>query len=153
MFVDALTAYFYAYDNGLTFPKDWKITNNFTWNEAFINERTTDGIPILEVFQNIAETAVQMQKIRAKIGKPIIVHCWVRQIPHNKRAGSTAKRSPHINGRAVDFHINGMTDEEVRKRILNIGLPVRIEDNTSGWVHIYICNPYIKDFKWGLFKA
>lgn len=153
MFVDAITAYLYAYDNGLAFPKDWKITNNFTWNEVFTNETSKDGYPILEVFQNAVELSIQLQKIRAKIGKPIIVHCWVRQIPHNKRAGSTAKRSPHINGRAVDFHIEGMTDKEVRNRILSIGMPVRIEDNTSGWVHIDTGNPYINDFKWGLFKA
>lgn len=151
MFVDPLDAYLYAYDYGLTFPSDWKITNNFTWNEVFVNERSSDGIPILEVFENAFQTAGALQKIRTKLNSPIIVHCWVRQIPHNKRAGSSAKRSPHINGRAVDFHINGMPDEEVRKKILALKLPVRIEKNTKGWVHIDIGNSYIKDYKWGLF--
>lgn len=153
MFVDALTAYLYAYDNGVaSFPEDWKITNNFTWQEAFTNETRIDGYPPLEIFINVVETAKVAQRIRVKLKRPMIIHCWVRQIPHNKRAGSSAKRSPHINGRAIDFHINGLADSEVRKKILELNLPVRVEDGTTGWVHIDIGNSYTEDYNWGLFK-
>lgn len=119
MLVSALDAYNYAYDHFPTFPPSWKISENFTWNEVFTNECISDGMPMLEVYENAAQLAKQLQIIRTKLGKPIHVHCWVRQIKHNKRAGSTAKRSPHINGRAVDFHINGMAESDVRKKFRN----------------------------------
>lgn len=153
MIVSALDAYNYAYDHFPKFPSSWKISDNFTWNEVFTNETNIDGIPMLEVFENAVQLAKQLQIVRTKIGKPIIPHCWVRQIKHNKRAGSTAKRSPHINGRAIDFHINGMAESDVRKKILEMKLPLRIEADTKGWVHIDIGNSYTSNYNWGVFKA
>lgn len=153
MIVSALDAYNYAYDHFPKFPSSWKISDNFTWNEVFTNETNIDGIPMLEVFENAVHLSKLLQTVRTKIGKPIVVHCWVRQIKHNKRAGSTAKRSPHINGRAVDFHINGMADSDVRKKILEMKLPLRIEADTKGWVHIDAGNSYTSDYNWGVFKA
>lgn len=152
MIISSLNAYLYCYDHGLSFPKEWMITNNFSWREAFTNEILTDGVPILEVFQNIEAAAKVFQQARTKLGKPFIIHCWTRQIPHNKRAKSTAKRSPHINGRAIDFHVNGMSDKTVRDKLLSYKLPIRIEDGTNGWVHIDIGNSYTNDFRWRLFK-
>lgn len=152
--ISADVAYQYAYQNGIKFPADWRITEHFTWNEVFTNEQISDGYPMYEVFVNAMETAKQMQMIRRKLQKPIIVHCWVRQIPHNKRVGSTARKSAHINGRAVDFHVNGMSDAEVRRRILAMNLPVRVEDKTVGWVHVDIGNSYLPGApKWGLFQG
>lgn len=148
--INALDAYLFYYDNGPAFPKDWYITKNFSWNEAFTNEKKADGFATLEVFNNIVNAASVFQSCREMIGKPFIIHCWVRQIPHNKRAGSIAKRSPHLNGRAIDFHVDGMTDKAVRNKLL--GMPIRIEDDTKGWVHIDIGNSYTNDYKWGLFK-
>ena len=118
MIVSALDAYSYAYDYFPKFPWDWKVADNFTWKEVFANEIMTDGTPILEVFENAVQLAKQLQIIRTKLGKPIHVHCWVRQ---------------------------------VRKKILEMNLPVRVEANTNGWVHIDIGNSYIKNYTWGLF--
>ena len=143
-------AYEWAYVHGLTFPSSWYITPNFKWNEVFVNETASDGIPIYEVFQNAYKLGQHIQFVRQYLGKPVIVHSWVRQIPHNKRAGSTAKYSGHLNGLAVDFHIDGMTDEDVRNAIIEMGIPVRIEANTKGWVHIDI-NNYVARFTPGLF--
>ncbi len=153
MIVSALDAYNYAYDHFPTFPPSWKISDNFTWNEVFTNECISDGMPMLEVYENAVQLAKQLQIVRTKIGKPIIPHCWVRQIKHNKRAGSIAKRSPHINGRAIDFHINGMAESDIRKKILEMKLPLRIEADTKGWVHIDIGNSYTNNYNWGVFKA
>lgn len=153
MIISPLQAYIHAYKNFPEFPDDWMITQNFSWKEAFTNERREDGVPILEIFKNVAKTAEMMQIIRGRLGKPIIVHCWVRQIPHNIRAGSTAARSPHINGRAVDFHVNGMSDKVLQKKIYNMNLRVRIEKDTIGWTHIDIGNSYTNAMAWGYFTA
>lgn len=148
--ISANKAYEYAYNYGIKFPTDWYITKNFTWNEVFKNENQYDGIPIFEVFKNATEIGCYLQKFREYIKKPINIHCWVRQIPHNKRAGSTAKYSAHINGRAVDFSISGLSDSDTRQAVINAKLPVRIEKNTKGWVHIDISN-YVTPFIIGLF--
>lgn len=142
-------AYEYAYYHGLTFPKDWYITKNFKWNEVFTNETQLDGIPIYEVFENALKIAQPLQELRNKIALPINVHCWIRQVAHNKRANSTAKYSAHLNGLAVDFDIEGQTSNKTRDVIIAMKLPVRIEADTFGWVHIDI-NSYIP-FKQGLF--
>lgn len=151
-FISADEAYNYCYDHGPLFPDNWYVTNNFSWNEVFKNEIKADGIPILEVFQNASKTARVLQLARTKIGRPFNIHCWVRQIPHNKRAGSTAKRSPHINGCAVDFSVTGLSPEQVRARLLKLDLPLRIEDGTPTWVHVDTGNEYIGAFTYGLFK-
>lgn len=143
-------AYEYAYvNNTLKFPDNWFICANFKWNEVFANETSKDGLPILEVYQNALRLSSYLQHIRTSIGRPINVHCWVRQIPHNKRAGSTAKYSAHINGLACDFDVTGITCAQARSLILAMNLPMRIEADTKTWVHIDI-NSYIP-FQKGLF--
>ena len=150
MIVKPKEAYLYAYNNGLKFPKDWYITNNFTWNEVFENEQATDGFPILEVFENAYKIAQMIQLLRDELEVPILVHCWVRQIPHNKRVKG-AKLSAHINGLAIDFHAVGLTCEQVRKYIKAMRLPVRVEAGTSTWVHIDLSN-YVENFRVGEFN-
>lgn len=150
--VTPLEAYEYCYDNGPLFPNEWHVTKNFTWNEVFTNEIKADGYPMLEVFNNAYKLARVLQEARDKIGKAFNIHCWVRQIPHNKRAGSTAKRSAHINGCAVDFDVTGLTPAQVRAKLLELDLPLRIEANTPTWVHVDTGNTYTNDFKYGIFQ-
>lgn len=151
--VSPLNAYLHAYTSYPEFPDNWYVTENFKWKEVFVNEVKSDGVPMLEVFNNAYELAKVLQQARTKIGKAFNVHCWVRQIPHNTRAGSTAKRSAHINGRAVDFDVTGMTPAAVRAKLLTLNLPIRIEANTATWIHIDIGNSYTNDYKYGIFYA
>ena len=144
-------AYLYAYNNSIKFPNDWYITENFKWNEVFKNENLSDGSPIFEVIENAKKMANIIQELREEINLPIIVHCWVRQPRHNKRVGG-AKFSPHLNGLAIDFHVDGLSCEQVRAKIRSMKLPVRIEADTDTWVHIDISS-YVEDFKVGLFNA
>ncbi len=151
LFVSAREAYLHAYEHFPVFPANWFITENFTWNEAFANEQAEDGTPILEVFENVVYTAHQLQAIRNFVKKPINIHCWVRQIRHNKRAGSTAELSPHINGRAVDFDITGYSTDKTIATASNLRLPIRVEAGTKGYCHIDTGNSYINNYKWGIF--
>lgn len=149
--ISALDAYLHAYDNYPVFPDNWYVTENFKWKEVFVNERKSDTCPLLEVFQNAAKLARVLQVARKELGRPFNIHCWVRQIPHNKRAGSTAKRSPHLNGNAVDFDVTGMSPFAVRAALLKMDLPIRIEANTPTWIHVDTGNPYINAFTYGIF--
>lgn len=149
MIIKPKQAYLYAYNNGVKFPKDWYITENFTWNEVFTNEKLCDGIPLLEVFENALRMAQMIQLLRDEVKQPINIHCWVRQPKHNKRVGG-AKLSAHLNGLAVDFDVKNMTSDQTRAYIKAMRLPVRVEANTDTWVHIDLSS-YVKDFRTGLF--
>ena len=150
LFVSAREAYLHAYENFPVFPANWFITENFTWNEAFANEKKEDGVPTLEVFENVIHTATQLQAIRNFVKKPINIHCWVRQVPHNKRV-SKAAMSAHINGRAVDFDITGYSTDKTIATASNLRLPIRVEAGTKGDCHIDIGNSYTNNYKWGIF--
>lgn len=155
MIKTALEVYKYCYSkkNVTAIPKDWQITKNFCWYEAFLNELPTDGVPGLEVFQRIERSAGTFQLAREFIGKPFIIHCWYRCVLHNHRAGSTATMSPHIYGNAIDFHVAGMGDAEVRKKLLQADLPLRIEADRVGYNHIDTGNPFIKGgYTYGIFN-
>lgn len=165
----ALDVYYYCYEKGNTssIPKDWKITDNFTWAEAFSNEINTDGVPFYDVFLRIENSAKEFQKVRDYLKSPMYIHCWYRSVEHNVRAyiqsGYTSsvartktRLSVHLYGTAIDFHVLGMTDEGVRQKLtqgVKEGkLKIRIEANTNGWVHIDCGNPFIScGYKYGLF--
>ena len=149
MIVEPKQAYLYAYSNGVKFPNDWYITENFKWNEVFKNEKLSDGVPILEVFENALRIGELIQLLRDELKQPINVHCWVRQPKHNKRVAG-AKLSAHLNGLAIDFDVKNMTSEQTRAYIKAMRLPVRVEAETDGWVHIDLSS-YVVNFKTGLF--
>lgn len=169
IFKSALDVYYFCYEKGnvTSIPPDWYITENFTWKEAFINELNTDGVPFYDVFNRIQSSVSEFQKVRNYLNKPMNVHCLYRSVEHNVRAyiqsgfSKTEARTKtrlgvHLYGSALDFHVDGMADEEVRKKILQ-GIKekkfkVRIEANTNGWVHIDCGNPFISNgYNWGLF--
>lgn len=169
LFKESLEVYYFCYEKGNTasIPSNWYITDNFTWKEAFKNEIISDGVPFYDTFLRIKESCKVFQKVREYIGKPMNVHCYYRSIEHNVRAyiqsgfkkdvaRTKTRLSVHIYGTALDFHINGMSDESVRQKILQ-GIKegkfkVRIEKGTKGWVHIDTGNPFSTNgFIYGLF--
>lgn len=150
----ALEVYNYCYDMGTVtlIPADWMITENFSWEEAFRNELRGDGVPFYDVFLNISRAAERFQRARNHLGKPMVVHSWYRSVNHNKRVGSVATLSCHLQGTALDFHVDGVSDEAVRQSLLNSDISLRIEKDTTGWVHIDTGCPYIQGgYSFGLF--
>ncbi len=96
--------------------------------------------------------------VRLILGKPMIANNWARGGSYDERGlrcnvcilvrekTSLEKvyLSAHIFGKAIDFHVPGMTDEEVRRKIIDnqhrLPYPIRIERDTCGWVHIDVRN-------------
>lgn len=95
-----------------------------------------------------------MDKIRERIGIPIIVHVWIRpksvNNPNHSRhgqdynlfIGSKSTKSGHIFGQAIDFHVSGYSDaakcSNIRRKILPWleELDIRMEDIDGNWIHI-----------------
>lgn len=94
-----------------------------------------------------------LEWIREGIGKPIIVNNWATGGQYSQR-GLRCTRcilvvekvdlrkvylSAHIQGKAVDFNVVGMTAEEVRDWIIEhadeLPYPARVERDVS-WIHL-----------------
>lgn len=88
------------------------------------------------VLQNIERQAAALQKVSDHFGKPIVVHCWLRPPAYNKQIGG-ASNSAHLRGNATDFHMPGLSAEQVRKGLKSHPqlYPGTGENNVS-WVHI-----------------
>lgn len=129
---------------------DWsntedKVSNYFTVKECIWFPRWSrlateeDGLTE-EIKENIIKTAKKMDIVREWIGKPIRVHVWYRSLEYNMLIGG-AKKSVHMEGKAVDFSVPGMTCDEFRKKMIDENKleewEMRCEDLFgSNWVHL-----------------
>jgi hypothetical protein len=124
---------------------DWtnpaqKISKYFTVREAtYLPSWGKYHMPGPLEQSNIVILASKMDKVRELFDQPIEVHCWLRPVDYNKYVGG-AKKSMHISGGAVDFHVKGVTCSHVRDKLDQAFLDsvgLRREDNPQGnWVHI-----------------
>lgn len=82
------------------------ITDHFTWQEVQLSDicsrRGLDNTPPENIRPAIVNTAKQMERVRALLGKPIHVTSWYRceQLQTILHSPST---SQHPKGEAVDF--------------------------------------------------
>lgn len=97
--------------------------------------------------------------IREWFGKPIVINNWHQGLIEILKLDTFDQRgfrlkpignatySQHLFGRAIDFNIVGVSDEEVQHRIrVNAGkeaalrFVTRMEQNTVGWTHVDCMN-------------
>lgn len=93
-----------------------KLTNNFTKSE--FDCKSGEEMP-LEVLENVKLLAIQLQKIREYVGKPIRINSAYRSEAHNEAIGGV-KTSQHIIGKAADITIDTFTPDEVVSIIENM---------------------------------
>ena len=132
-----------------------RISRFFTVHEAlWLPSWKIYHTPSEDEKDNIIEFAKKMDVVRDFYGIPINIHCWIRPVSVNNKesvnhgmnyniaAHSTAKNSPHITGRAVDFHFSNFSGpagcKEMKARLTphleEWGL--RMEDHTVAWIHL-----------------
>ena len=93
-----------------------KLTSNFSKSE--FECKSGEEIP-LDVLENVKLLAIQLQKIREYVGKPIRINSAYRSEAHNKAIGGV-KTSQHILGKAADITIDTFTPDEVVSIIENM---------------------------------
>lgn len=110
-----------------------------TWGRMSLEK---DGLgPIQKA--NLCVLFYKMDSVRNLFGKPIVVHVSFRSKSYNKEIGG-AQNSSHIQGMAVDFHVQGMDCDMARLAIVpkleEWGM--RCENlKGSSWVHLDIRDP------------
>lgn len=128
----------------------------FKWREAlWLPSFKVHHEPSQQEVNNIIETCRRLDEFRNYAGHSFIVHCFIRPTSvnapgtpwHGKDYNAQAKgalASRHITGKAVDFHINGIDQDEAMKMFIPKLQQFRMsaENNTSAngrnWVHLDI---------------
>ena len=86
-----------------------KLTNNFSLQEF----KCKDGGEIPnDKLKNISELAKNLQVLRDAVGKSITINSGYRSPSYNAKIGGV-KNSQHVQGKASDIVIKGMTPKEV----------------------------------------
>lgn len=84
-----------------------QISNNFKLKEF----QCKDGSQLVKIDSQLLQ---KLQKLRDSICKPIIINSGYRTESYNKKVGG-AKKSYHMQGKAVDIRVNGMKPKEIAK--------------------------------------
>jgi len=95
--------------------------------------------PSQAVIENLRKLAVNiLQPLRNHLKKPIRVTSGFRCRRLNSMIGG-ARKSQHIEGKAADIEVDGMTNQELMKIIIDLKLPfdqLINEFEPDGWIHI-----------------
>jgi hypothetical protein len=119
------------------------LSPNFTIAEMTVSqEAVRRGIPNLPKQEHIANLQKLcneiLEPLREKIGRPIVVTSGFRSEAVNKFVGGS-KTSDHMEGKAADIIVPGMTPLQVCQVIATINLPYRQCINEFGaWTHVSI---------------
>lgn len=124
----------------------------FHWGEALYLPQLEDyHMPNAEEISNIQELCLKLDKVRAFIGQPFKVNCWIRpkHSDTHKRPGTDynalvggSKTSSHISGKAVDGTFLNMTvDAAINKLLPKLAeFQLSMEQNGSkfnrNWIHL-----------------
>jgi hypothetical protein len=88
---------------------------HFSWSEAIA--KGTRIPETKEITDNIIKVAKTMEEVRAYLGNnPITVNSWYRTPEANETAGGV-KNSPHLQGYAVDFVVQGIDPLKVYEKL------------------------------------
>ena len=104
-----------------------QLSENFKIKE-FACKDGTDKILV-----DVSFVQTHLQDIRTHFGKPVNVNSGYRSPAYNVKVGG-AKNSYHMQGRAFDISIKGVTPAEIARYAASIGVPGIIQYNT--FVHV-----------------
>lgn len=126
------------------------LTQHFTVKDAiWLPAWSVAHVPSETEKVNIISLAHKMELVREFLGKPILVHCWIRPVVVNAPATihdrknynaaiGGAPGSAHIEGMAVDWNPTSMTCAEARYLLIPEleRLQLRMENKEGPWVHL-----------------
>ncbi len=117
---------------------------NFRWSEAlWLPKWELYTYPKADIVNNIKSTAKKLQLVRNHYNKPIRVTSWYRPEIYNQLIKG-APNSYHVKGLAVDFEVDGISCDQVRKDLEHRlgGWSIRMENlPNSAWIHLDLGNP------------
>lgn len=121
-----------------------KLSEHFTYEELTFSETAlrlkVENTPPPAAYENLIRLANLLEKVRAAIGKPIMVTSGYRSKFVNDALGSK-ESSQHRVGCAADIKVPGMTPDAVCKAIMAAGIEYdQLIREFDSWTHISVPN-------------
>jgi len=124
-----------------------KLSTHFTLEELTASDtakkKGLDNTPNAEALANLARLAEFLEDVRVLFNAPILVTSAYRGPEVNAAIGG-AKKSDHMDGRAADIKVKGVSVDEVVQAIIGSDLSydkvIRefADSKTGGWTHLSI---------------
>lgn len=119
-----------------------QLSKHFSYKELTVSEiaerRGLNNTPSPSEIINLTRLAAFLEKVRAVIGKPIIVNSAFRSKSVNEAVGSK-ESSQHRIGCAADIRVIGMNPDEICKAIIDSDLQYdQLIREFDSWVHISV---------------
>ena len=118
------------------------ITDNFTWGELTRTDiRDLANEPGAVESHELVQTAHLLERVRARLGKPLVVHSAYRSPAVNARIGGSVT-SQHMAGQAADFHPLDLDLWVAFEALRTSDLPYdqlifeKPQSSRTGWLHI-----------------
>ncbi len=93
--------------------EDIQLSKNFKLSEFVCPDGSAEVLLDTELID-------KLQRLRDKLGKPVIVHSGYRNLKYNTKIGGAAN-SQHMYGRAADITVSGFAPEQVAKTAEEVG--------------------------------
>ena len=130
-------------------PKPTKITEHFTSTEFGCKDGT--AYPPAWITSRLRPLCVALEVLRGAIGKPITILSGFRTEAYNRRIGG-ARASQHVEGRAADIVVPGLTAAKVHAVVLALHAEGKIAIGGLGaypnFTHVDV-RPAAKLARWG----
>jgi hypothetical protein len=119
-----------------------QLSKHFSYKELTVSEiaerRGLNNTPSPSEIINLTRLAAFLEKVRAVIGKPIVVNSAFRSKSVNEAVGSK-ESSQHRIGCAADIRVIGMNPDEICKAIIDSDLQYdQLIREFDSWVHISV---------------
>lgn len=111
------------------------LSPHFTLSEMTVTSTGLDNQPTPAHLANLKVAAAGMEKVRAALGKPILVNSAYRSAAVNRRVGGVPT-SAHCQGYAVDFRVKGMTPLEICRALVKAGVKFDQLIEEGAWTHV-----------------
>lgn len=120
------------------------LSKHFTLDELCYSDiakrHSLDNTPDRFTISNLTRLAYLLEDVRTLFDKPIHINSAYRSIPVNSLLGSKPT-SQHCIGCAADIRIDGLTPEDIVKRIMNSKIQYdQLIREFDSWVHISVPN-------------
>lgn len=93
--------------------RDLQLTPHFK-----LGELMCPGIDMVpnDIFNNLKILALALERVREKLGKPILITSGYRTPAHNQKVGGS-RRSFHLQGMAADIVVVGLSAQTVQAKL------------------------------------
>lgn len=120
------------------------LTEHFTLEELTYSDiakrHSLDNNPDKHIIFNLTRLAELLEDVRSLFDKPIRINSAYRSITVNSLLGSKPT-SQHCLGCAADIHIDGLTPDQIVKKIIKSDIQYdQLIREFDSWVHISIPN-------------